>query len=247
MKTSTAYMITSMLKSVTTVNDLGYYSTLNPTSPSYTQAGKSGTSDYASDSKFAEGKAQDLWFTGYTKSAVISVWNGYDEPNNINVALDGISGSASGNTSRLPLQIYHALMNYVMSEESNADGSKWKMPSTVEESTTSAGDYNVKDADPTGVFTTDSGTALTASVGIGMNSADATTQIISSSSSSAGISSYSSSSSSVKSSSISSVSSSSSSSSSSSATTTSTPASGATDNTGTAATTNTGTTKSSGN
>ncbi len=248
MKTSTAYMITSMLKSVTTVNDLGYYSTLNPTSPSYTQAGKSGTSDYASDSKFAEGKAQDLWFTGYTKSAVISVWNGYDEPNNINVALDGISGSASGNTSRLPLQIYHALMNYVMSEESNADGSKWKMPSTVEESTTSAGDYNVKDADPTGVFTTDSGTALTASVGIGMNSADATTQIISSSSSSAGISSYSSSSSSsVKSSSISSVSSSSSSGSSSSATTTSTPASGATDNTSTAANTNTSTTKSNGN
>ncbi|MDR3189702.1 MAG: penicillin-binding protein [Lactobacillaceae bacterium] len=167
MKSSTAFMMNSMLKSVTTQTgtlSLGYYNVLNPTTPTYVQAGKSGTVDYPSDSAFAAGKAQDLWFTGYTRSAVISVWTGYDKAMDVKVPLDGLNGY----TAHLPLEIYHALMNYVMAE-TKGDGSDWKMPSTVTQSKTSPGDYTVEGATPTGVFENAYGGLLKASYGIGMN------------------------------------------------------------------------------
>ncbi|WP_447409407.1 PBP1A family penicillin-binding protein [Weissella confusa] len=120
MKSSTAFMMTSMLKSV--VSDS--YAKMIATD-AYNQAGKTGTVAYGEDSKMSADSAMDTWFTGYTKSATISVWTGYDEPNEVGHDL-------TGNEQYIMLKVYSALMDYVMSD-SSMDGSDWTAPSTVKQ------------------------------------------------------------------------------------------------------------------
>ncbi|MCB6839540.1 transglycosylase domain-containing protein [Weissella viridescens] len=123
MKTSTAFLLTSMMKSVVTDS---YANIVN--TPEYAQAGKTGTTGYADDAKVPDGAASDTWFTGYTKTATISSWTGYDEPNTPGHYL------ASGDDQMLALQSYKALMNYIMtSGVIDADGSDWTAPSSVKE------------------------------------------------------------------------------------------------------------------
>lgn len=136
MKGSTAFMLTSMMKSVITDS----YAKIINTSD-YAQAGKTGVTAYDDSLNMPDGSASDSWFTGYTKQAAISVWTGYDQPNE-----DGHS-LAAGEQQFTPLRVYKAIMDYIMSD-ANADGSDWKMPNSVK-STTINGikEYSVVGAD----------------------------------------------------------------------------------------------------
>ncbi|MBJ7630812.1 PBP1A family penicillin-binding protein [Weissella confusa] len=122
MKSSTAFMMTSMLKSV--ISDS--YAKMIATD-AYNQAGKTGTVAYGEDSNMSADSAMDTWFTGYTKSAAISVWTGYDDPNEVGHDL-------TGNEQYIMLKVYGALMDYVMSD-SSMDGTDWTVPSTVKQVT----------------------------------------------------------------------------------------------------------------
>ncbi|QIL50867.1 carboxypeptidase [Weissella coleopterorum] len=122
MKESTAFMVNSMLQSVFTAKapwNLGFNKYVHS---DYTQGAKSGTVAYPSSSKLAGNTAQDLWFTGFTKSASISVWTGYDQPMDVTTPLSA--------TSQLPSEIYDSLMQYVM-DKNGSDGSDWSVPSSV--------------------------------------------------------------------------------------------------------------------
>jgi len=122
MSSATAFMTNSMMQSV--ISDSYARIVANP---SFTQAGKTGVVGYDSNVQVPDGVASDAWFTGFTKSATISTWVGYDQPN--------VPGHylASGEEQYLPLRTYSALMNYIMSGEvlKNTDGSDWEMPGTV--------------------------------------------------------------------------------------------------------------------
>src|SRR5699024_10529026 len=97
MQSSTAYMITDMLKQViTSSNGSGTAANIS----GLYQAGKTGTTAYPSDvsGQFPSDAAMDSWFDGYTKHYSISVWVGYDhqyEP-----------GNYVPNNSKLAQQIY---------------------------------------------------------------------------------------------------------------------------------------------
>jgi len=126
MKTSTAFMMNSMLQSVLTATgtfSLGFSSYVNS---NYVQGAKSGTVAYADNSGYSASAASDLWFTGFTKGAAISVWTGYKDAYKTTTPLDGLTGT----TAHLPNEIYATLMQYVMST-GNRDGSNWKQPATV--------------------------------------------------------------------------------------------------------------------
>lgn len=122
MTSATSFMMNSMMQSV--ISDS--YASMVAT-PAYTQAGKTGVVGYDSDIQVPDGAASDAWFTGFTKSATISTWVGYDQPN--------VPGHylARGEEQYLPLRTYSALMNYIMSGDvlKDTDGSAWEMPSTV--------------------------------------------------------------------------------------------------------------------
>lgn len=118
MKASTAYMITDMLKGVPKA-DIGRAAYI----PDLYQAGKSGSVAY-SQSEIAQNPAltnlcKDVWYTGYTQHAVISVWTGYDQPlkNGLTMAQESISQ-----------EIYKTLMSYYAQDVTNTD---WTMPSNV--------------------------------------------------------------------------------------------------------------------
>lgn len=119
MKSSTAYMITDILKGVPST-----YATYANISGLH-QAGKTGTTNYA-DSSLAtnpalSGTAKDSWYNGYTKNYSISVWTGYDTPNE-----NGISSTYQSVAGK----IYKAEMSYLASQTNS--NPNWKKPSTVE-------------------------------------------------------------------------------------------------------------------
>ncbi|UQS83568.1 transglycosylase domain-containing protein [Bombilactobacillus thymidiniphilus] len=119
MKTSTAYMITDILKDVVKPNGMGsqaYISGLH-------QAGKTGTTNY-SNAELAKnpglaGTAKDALFAGFTKHYSIGIWTGYDNPTEagINAKQQEIAG-----------QIYQHMMRYLATNKSNPD---WKRPHSV--------------------------------------------------------------------------------------------------------------------
>ncbi|WP_119326282.1 transglycosylase domain-containing protein [Companilactobacillus musae] len=118
MKDSTAYMITDVLKGVPTS-----YATYANISGLH-QAGKTGTTNYASESLAANpalsGTAKDSWYNGYTKNYSMSVWTGYDSPNESGV---------SSTYQEVAGKIYKAEMSYLANQtNSNPD---WKKPSSV--------------------------------------------------------------------------------------------------------------------
>ena len=136
MKSSTAFMLTNMMKSVITDS----YAKIINTSD-YAQAGKTGVTAYDDSLNMPDKSASDAWFTGFTKTAAISVWTGYDEPNEEGHSL------ASGEQQFTPLRVYKALMDYIMSG-AGADGSDWDMPNTVKSSTINCvKEYSVVGAD----------------------------------------------------------------------------------------------------
>ncbi|GEO77699.1 bifunctional glycosyltransferase transpeptidase penicillin-binding protein 1A [Companilactobacillus mindensis DSM 14500] len=118
MKQSTAYMLTDMLKGVP-----ASYATYANISGLH-QAGKTGTTNYddsaiASNSALS-GTAKDSWYNGYTKNYSISVWTGYDSPNE-----KGISSTYQSVAGK----IYKAEMSYLASQTNS--NPNWKRPSSV--------------------------------------------------------------------------------------------------------------------
>ncbi|KRM56041.1 transglycosylase domain-containing protein [Lacticaseibacillus sharpeae] len=118
MKSSTAYMITDMLKDVM-LSGTG----TSAKSGNLYEAGKTGSVNYGDaeikKNPSLKGLNKDEWFTGYTRKNVISVWTGYDKP------LENGLGAVS---QKIALLIYRNLMSYVSENETNED---WVMPSTV--------------------------------------------------------------------------------------------------------------------
>lgn len=118
MKSSTAYMITDMLKQVITKGTgtgariAGIY-----------QAGKTGDNAYPDDvaSQFPASADMDSWFNGYTKQYSMSIWTGYDHPYEPGNYL-------SPSASRLASQFYQQMMAYMMQDKESTD---WTKPSDV--------------------------------------------------------------------------------------------------------------------
>ena len=118
MKDSTAYMITDMLKGVpesyaTYANISGLH-----------QAGKTGTTNYSNEAiatnAALSGTAMDSWYNGYTKNYSMSVWTGYDSPNQ-----SGISSTYQSVAGK----IYKAEMSYLANQTNS--NPNWKKPSSV--------------------------------------------------------------------------------------------------------------------
>ncbi|MGQ2374142.1 transglycosylase domain-containing protein [Companilactobacillus zhachilii] len=118
MKDSTAYMITDMLKGVPAT-----YATYANISGLH-QAGKTGTTNYSSEAiatnPALSGTAMDSWYNGYTKNYSMSVWTGYDSPNQ-----SGISSTYQSVAGK----IYKAEMSYLANQTNS--NPNWKKPSSV--------------------------------------------------------------------------------------------------------------------
>ncbi|WP_367370092.1 transglycosylase domain-containing protein [Latilactobacillus curvatus] len=118
MKSSTAYMITDMLKDVIK-NGSGTLAQI----PGLHQAGKTGTTDYSSEEIAKSGLnptlAKDSWFAGYTKNYSVTVWTGYDEP---------LKNGLTMSERNVAAYIYKAMMAYLAQNATNSD---WSMPSNV--------------------------------------------------------------------------------------------------------------------
>ncbi|CAJ1176610.1 transglycosylase domain-containing protein [Companilactobacillus nantensis] len=119
MKDSTAYMITDMLKGVPAT-----YATYANISGLH-QAGKTGTTNYSSEAiatnPALSGTAMDSWYNGFTKNYSMSVWTGYDSPNE-----SGISATYQ----EVAGKIYKAEMSYLANQTNS--NPNWKKPSSVE-------------------------------------------------------------------------------------------------------------------
>ncbi|WP_125608103.1 PBP1A family penicillin-binding protein [Lapidilactobacillus bayanensis] len=215
MKSSTAYMITDMLKDVIS-SGTGTRAQIS----GLHQAGKTGTTDY-SDTELANnyglsGTVKDSWFAGYTKHYSIAVWLGYDKSSEHGVA---------SSSERIPAQLYKAIMTDLSASVSNTD---WTMPSSVVQRN---GELYVKGYAPSASSSSNSSSSKSSSSSVlesSSSSSESSTSSSSSSlsSSSSSTSSASDSSSSVESSSTSSSSTISSSSSSSTASTSGSSAAG---------------------
>lgn len=117
MKSSTAYMITDMLKGV--INSSSGTGTAAKISGVH-QAGKTGTTQYPSGSGVSSG-VMDSWFAGYTKHYSISIWTGYDK------AL--VAGHAVTSTYEKTAQkVYRSEMSYLENQNPSSD---WSVPDTV--------------------------------------------------------------------------------------------------------------------
>jgi penicillin-binding protein 1A len=125
MKSSTAYMITDMLKGVLT--DTSGTGTAAKVSDLY-EAGKTGTTDYSDEELAANpalsgtGISKDSWFTGYTKQRVISVWTGYDK---------ATTGGLNYTQQEIAQKIYKALMAYEYNNNTSLSNTDWTKPSSV--------------------------------------------------------------------------------------------------------------------
>ncbi|WP_349641834.1 PBP1A family penicillin-binding protein [Eupransor demetentiae] len=134
MKESTAFMLTDMLKGV-----VGYAGTAADAAiDGIHQAGKSGLVAYDERAGMPDQAISDAWFTGYTRSYVLSVWTGYDQPNQPNHYI-------SWEDQDLPAKYYKQVMSYAMKYRKNSD---WEKPDSVSSTTRNKIiEYKVKDAD----------------------------------------------------------------------------------------------------
>lgn len=118
MKTSTAYIMTDMLKGVFTKGS----GTAAKAGDLY-EAGKTGTVKYSDEDlvKYPQyaNSPKDAWFAGYTRSYSMAIWTGYDN------LKDG-TPSGVGETSAQIL--YKYMMEYLMKDKDNKN---WKQPKTV--------------------------------------------------------------------------------------------------------------------
>ena len=117
MKSSTAFMITDMLKDV--IDSSSGTGTTAALSGVH-QAGKTGTTEYPTGTTSSSG-VMDSWFTGYTKKYSISVWTGYDKQYE--------TGHAVTSTyEKVAARVYSNEMSYLEDENSSSD---WTAPSSV--------------------------------------------------------------------------------------------------------------------
>lgn len=120
MQPSTAYMLTDMMKDVMTKSNgtgvLGHV-------PGTYEAGKTGTVGYADNVNVPAGAVSDRWFTGYNRNFVLSVWTGYDQPNQPGNYI------TPGYVSNIPLLIYKSIMGYAMQ---GIDSTDWVKPGNVQ-------------------------------------------------------------------------------------------------------------------
>ncbi|WP_421832769.1 PBP1A family penicillin-binding protein [Leuconostoc mesenteroides] len=131
MKTSTAFMLTDMMKGVikpnATAADAAIFGLY--------QAGKSGLVAYDDNAGMPDKAISDAWFTGYTKSYTLSVWTGFDVPS---------KNYIPWTEQDLPAQYYAKVMAYAMQNKSNTD---WTAPDTVTAKVKgNIVEYEVKDA-----------------------------------------------------------------------------------------------------
>ncbi|MGV0167416.1 transglycosylase domain-containing protein [Furfurilactobacillus sp. WILCCON 0119] len=118
MSEATAYMLTDMLKGVPT----GDWAP-NAQISGLHQAGKTGQSGYSSSVTTVPSNAvEDAWYTGYTKHSTISVWTGYDQPNEPGHYMT---------TAQLAIaeSVYKNLQLYMAQTQENDD---WTRPSSVD-------------------------------------------------------------------------------------------------------------------
>ncbi|CAH1852474.1 transglycosylase domain-containing protein [Convivina intestini] len=133
MKESTAFMLTDMMKGV-----ISYVGTASEAMiPGLHQAGKSGLVAYDERAGMPDQAISDAWFTGYTRSYVLSVWMGYDQPNQTGHYIPW-------DKQDLPSKYYKEIMSYAMRYRSNTD---WHAPSTVTKTVrNNIAEYEVKGA-----------------------------------------------------------------------------------------------------
>ncbi|WP_251554135.1 transglycosylase domain-containing protein [Neobacillus muris] len=123
MKDSTAFMITSMLKSVLVSPGTGTRANV----PGVPVAGKTGTTNYTTDEMKQWGienksSVPDAWFTGYSTNFTASIWTGYkDRKTPI---------EAEGDNQRIAQIIFRNLMSYVSKDIDTPD---FTMPNSVQE------------------------------------------------------------------------------------------------------------------
>ena len=115
MKPSTAFMLTDMMKGVIKPNATAADAMIS----GLHQAGKSGLVGFGDGEQMPDRAIKDAWFTGFTRSYVLSVWTGYD---------DNSQGYIPWAYQDLPAQYYQKVMSYAMQNKPNSD---WKMPDTV--------------------------------------------------------------------------------------------------------------------
>ncbi|GEP18732.1 transglycosylase domain-containing protein [Pediococcus argentinicus] len=121
MSSSTAFMMTSMLKGVTT-DPQGSGTAANI--PGLNMATKTGTVAYPSDiaKQYPSDAASDSWMSGYTKHYSMSVWTGYDHANTA-------TGYLTQQQTELAQLVWKYMMSYMAQFTSNDD---WTMPASVE-------------------------------------------------------------------------------------------------------------------
>ncbi|MDO1605434.1 PBP1A family penicillin-binding protein [Lactobacillus sp. YT155] len=116
MKSSTAYMITDILKGVVRPSGMGSKAYVS----GIYHAGKTGTTNYSKEelqnNPSLSGLARDAWFNGYTKDYVISTWTGYDKPSQ-----QGLPYSQQ----TIDQSIYKYLMSYLSQDKESSD---WEQP-----------------------------------------------------------------------------------------------------------------------
>lgn len=121
----TAYMITDMLKDVAGTGSTSRLVGI----PGVSQAGKTGTSNYAAADKEAynipSGAVPDSTYVGYTTNYSVSVWSGY-----ANKLEEGHWLSSDDGTRDIPRKVYREVMGYLSETVENSD---WTRPSSVVE------------------------------------------------------------------------------------------------------------------
>lgn len=126
MKSSTAYIVTSMLTSV--MNGEGNGAKYRVNNMNY-QAGKTGTVQYDSSISWAKDYVSDGWFVGYTSpqastnsGLVTAVWSGYDDPN---VQGHGLKGK----DQEVSTKVWQEIMNKLTQGQKNVN---WQVPNGVD-------------------------------------------------------------------------------------------------------------------
>ena len=123
MEDYTAYMVTDMLKDV-----ISYYGTELPI-PGYIHAAKTGTTNYTAEqiaaANIPSDGVPDNWVVGYSPYYTMSVWVGYDQPNEEGNYLTYADGSR-----RLPRHIYREAMSRLVE---NLEQRDWQRPDSVVE------------------------------------------------------------------------------------------------------------------
>jgi penicillin-binding protein 1A len=147
MSKATAFLMTSVLKGVTT-DSSGSGTAANI--PGMNMASKTGTVAYSKKvtdaNSIPSSASSDSWMTGYTKDYSLAVWTGYDHPNTS-------TGYLTQTQTELAQYLWKYMIYYMSQYSSNED---WTMPSTVGQKGTNKYYQIGEDYDETGKSDEDS-------------------------------------------------------------------------------------------